>query len=462
MRGLFFRIFVSFWVAMCLSFAVAIALIYFTVPTEERWANWQGVHLRALRGQAVEADRLPAEPVAGGVAARVRALAADLEANSRLRVRAVGPGETVDEEAKEPAVTRKLIAQAAREGRAVQEGLDSVAYFVEPLHGAAEGYMLLAELQRPSTVLWYIDAQTLPVRVLAILIVSGIVCSALTRHFTGRLRVIRASSKRLAAGDLSARVGSALGEGDDEADALGRDLDAMAERIEGLLGAQQRLLRDVSHELRSPLARLTVALELARQSTGDEIGEHHDRIAKEADRLGQLIGEVLTLSRLEGAARHDWHASPLDLSELVLEVARDADFEAKAHGRRVEVSAGEAITLNGIAELLRRAVENVVRNALYFAPHETEVEVCLECAEEGGRSWAKIRVQDRGPGVPEAALEAIFQPFFRVSESRTRRSGGSGLGLAITERAVRLHGGSVRAANAATGGLIVSIALPLS
>jgi signal transduction histidine kinase len=218
----------------------------------------------------------------------------------------------------------------------------------------------------------------------------------------------------------------------------------------------------IPHELRSPLARLTVALELARESSQDEIGEHHDRIAKEAQRLGQLIGEVLTLSRLEGAARHDWQTHPFDLSELVAEVARDAHFEAQAHGRRVEVRAAEQISLTGIAELLRRAVENVVRNALYFAPNETEVEVHLERAEEGGRSWAKIRVQDHGPGVPESALEAIFQPFFRVSESRTRRSGGSGLGLAITERAVRLHGGSVKATNRVSGGLIVSIALPLS
>jgi two-component system sensor histidine kinase CpxA len=302
----------------------------------------------------------------------------------------------------------------------------------------------------------------LPVRFLAILVVSGCVCYALARHLTHRIRVIRNGARRLAAGDLSSRIAPSLLHGDDEANALARDLDVMAERIEGLLGAQQRLLRDVSHELRSPLARLGVALELAREATGEDLAEHHDRIAREAARLDHLIAEVLTLARLEAKAPLARGAHAVDLSELVQEVVRDANFEARPKGRRVEVLLEKGVTLLGFAEVLRPAVENVVRNAVQFAPSDSEVEVRLERATHGGRDWATIRVRDRGPGVPESALEAIFQPFFRVSECRERKSGGSGVGLAITDRAVRLHGGSVRAANAAGGGLLVSIGLPIA
>jgi two-component system sensor histidine kinase CpxA len=249
---------------------------------------------------------------------------------------------------------------------------------------------------------------------------------------------------------------------DDEASALARDLDQMAERIDGLLGAQQRLLRDVSHELRSPLARLTVALELARQERGGELGEYHDRIAREADLLGQLIGEILTLTRLEGEAKAQRQADALDLSALVREVAEDAEFEARFGKRRVVLDSRAGIELLGYSDILRRAVENVVRNALRFAPADSAVEVRLERESIEGRPMARLEVRDRGPGVPENFLKEIFQPFFRVSQARDRRSGGSGVGLAITERAVRLHGGSVMARNAEDGGLIVSIALPLA
>jgi two-component system sensor histidine kinase CpxA len=361
-----------------------------------------------------------------------------------------------------PLAAQNIGGRALALGQSLQERGESITYFAEPLGPRAPGVAFVEELSRPSPVFLYIGADTLLFRLLVILLVSGLVCYGLARYLTHRLRTIRAGSRRLAEGDLSVRIGPQLGEMDDEAAALARDLDQMAERIDALLGAQQRLLRDVSHELRSPLARLTIALELARQEANGSAADFHDRIAREADLLGQLIGEILTLARLEGEAKAQRHADAFDLSELVREVAEDADFEARPSQRRVEVVSGDRITLLGYAELLRRAVENVVRNAVRFAPTESSVEVRLERATIDGRPMAQLDVRDRGPGVPENYLKEIFQPFFRVSESRERRSGGTGVGLAITERAVRLHGGSVRARNADGGGLIVSIALPLA
>jgi two-component system sensor histidine kinase CpxA len=452
MRSLFFRIFVSFWIAMTLITA-AFGLIYLTVSTDHKWERWQFLHEHSLEAEIASQRELleRASPV------ELAAFASEFQARTDLKVSVIAPGSNPDSL---PEQARALVADALREQKSQRQKGEKAAYFVEPLGGT--GYALLGELKRPSTLLWFIGAETLPVRLLVILLVSGVVCYALAVQLTRRIKLIRKGARRLAEGDLSARIAPMLGKSSDEADALARDLDQMAERIEALLGAQQRLLRDVSHELRSPLARLTVALELARQSSAQaELAEHHDRIAKEADRLGQLIGEVLTLTRLEGEAQKDRQAVPLDLSELIEEIVRDADFEAKPNQRRVQVEADRPVTILGFAEILRGAVENVVRNAVRFAPEDSDVQVQLTRTTEGGRRWAKICVRDRGPGVPDAALEAIFQPFFRVSESRNRRSGGSGVGLAITARAVHLHGGTVTASNAAGGGLLVAIALPL-
>jgi two-component system, OmpR family, sensor kinase len=456
MRSLFVRIFVSFWIATML-ISVGFALIYATQSTEERWERWQGLHADAFRLRVQEAVAQ-----AGGTDDRALQQVTDaLKARESIAsFYAVAAGGLPRSDI--PLDAQNLGEMALAQGRSLQQWGGSKAYFAEPLGVHFSNIAMVEELARPSTLMWYIDPSTLPFRLAVIFVVSGLACYGLARQLTRRLRTIREGSRRLAEGDLSVRIGPQLGALDDEATALARDLDQMAERIDALLGAQQRLLRDVSHELRSPLARLTVALELARQESGTGASDFHDRIAREADLLGQLIGEILTLTRLEGEAKAQRQADALDLSELVREVAEDADFEARPSRRRVEVVGGDTITLLGYAEILRRAVENVVRNAVRFAPSESAVEVRLERALIEGRPVAQLHVRDRGPGVPEGYLKEIFQPFFRVSESRDRRSGGSGVGLAITERAVRLHGGSVTARNADGGGLIVSIALPIA
>ena len=236
----------------------------------------------------------------------------------------------------------------------------------------------------------------------------------------------------------------------------------MADRLESMVKAQQRLLGDISHELRSPLARLGVALGLARQRSGPEANGALDRIERESDNLNEMISQLLTLTRLEsgtdGRKRTD-----VDLAALVKEVADDADFEARSTNRAVQIVSSDQCSIKGVEELLRSAVENVVRNAVRYTPEGTAVEVALRTQNGGSNNYAVISVRDRGKGVPEEALEKIFRPFYRTEDARDRQSGGgTGLGLAITERAVRMHGGSVAAANASGGGLAVEMKLNLN
>jgi two-component system sensor histidine kinase CpxA len=287
--------------------------------------------------------------------------------------------------------------------------------------------------------------------------ISGLLCFFLNRHITAPLFELRRGTEIVAAGNLTARVSGDLRNRRDEIGQLGRDFDRMAERIESLVDSHKRLLGDVSHELRSPLSRLLVALGIARKGDAEEVPELLDRIALEARRLDSLIGQLLTLSRIESRS-HAAAASSIDLTALVHEVVADADFEARAQSRRVGVTAFEECTVSGFEELLRSAVENVVRNGVRFTREGSAVDVSIRRE----RDRAVIRVRDLGPGVPEAMLSEIFLPFRRVQTIHGTRNEGSGLGLAIAHRAVAANGGKIRAMNATDGGLIVDIELPLS
>lgn len=287
--------------------------------------------------------------------------------------------------------------------------------------------------------------------------ISGLICLLLTRHITAPLFELRRGTETIAAGNLDARVSESLRSRRDEIGELGRDFDRMAERLESLVDGHKRLLGDVSHELRSPLSRLLVALGLARKAKADEMPELMDRIALEARRLDNLIGQLLTLSRIESGS-HTAATSSIDLTALVHEVISDADFEARAHDRRVAVIESDECTVPGSEELVRSAVENVVRNAVRFTPKGTDIDVSIRRE----RHRALVRVRDYGPGVPESMLSEIFLPFRRVQTTDEIRHDGSGLGLAIAQRAVRANKGTIAASNATDGGLIVEIELPLS
>ncbi|MGH9882869.1 MAG: ATP-binding protein [Pyrinomonadaceae bacterium] len=309
----------------------------------------------------------------------------------------------------------------------------------------------------------------------AMILIGGAFCYWLAKYLTAPVTKLRRATNELASGNLAARVGPSLGKRRDELASLGSDFDLMAEQIELLLKAQRRLLGDISHELRSPLARLNVALELARQRAGSEATSALERIQHEAENLNEMIGQLLALTRLETGTQIS--KNRFDLAKLVRDIADDADFEARSRNRSVRFDCSESCTIVGTEELLRPAIENVIRNAVQYTAEKSEVEIAIKAdgASSGDRNtlpvfevqdlsdgFAKITVRDHGAGVPENALAEIFRPFHRVDDARDRESGGTGLGLAITERAVRLHGGTVTAINAADGGLIITIGLPLA
>jgi two-component system sensor histidine kinase CpxA len=286
--------------------------------------------------------------------------------------------------------------------------------------------------------------------------VSGLICFLLTRHITSPLFELRRGAEAIAVGNLTARVPENLRNRRDEIGQLGRDFDRMAERLESLVDGHKRLLGDVSHELRSPLSRLLVALGLARRANAEESPELFDRISLEAGRLDNLIGQLLTLSRIETGS-HAAATSSIDLTALVHEVVADADFEARAQSKSVGVTAFEECTVSGSEELLRSAVENVVRNGVRFTREGTGVDVSIRRE----RNRAVVRVRDLGPGVPETLLSEMFLPFRRAQNTHGTQNEGSGLGLAIAHRAVAANGGRIGAMNAADGGLIVDIEFPL-
>lgn len=319
------------------------------------------------------------------------------------------------------------------------------------------------------------------IRLMAVLLGAGIVCWSLGRHLTAPVEALRGATRRLAAGDLTARAALPARRQDELAE-LSHDFNSMAERISNLMGekerlvtAQRRLLADVSHELRSPLARLIVSLELARDRVAElniaskaaptatgavktsTLEETLDRIDCEAARLHEMIDRLLVLSRLESGVQQPQQAR-VDLSALVRAIAADAAYEAGARQCRVTVTHCDECLVRGTQDLLRSAIENVVRNGVAHTPDGSSVDITVRRQEE----WAVITVTDEGSGIPEEQLGEIFRPFYRTSEARERKTGGTGLGLAITARAVDSHGGRVAAFNAPGRGLTVQIELPLA
>ncbi len=285
-------------------------------------------------------------------------------------------------------------------------------------------------------------------------IAGAIFCYLVIRYLTKPLQQLGDAAAGIAEGRLDTRVEPSLRTRRDEIAELARNFDRMAERIEALVTGQRRLLGDVSHELRSPLSRLIVALSLVKQGPASESAENLERIGLEAQRMDTLIGQLLALTRIDSGVDR---GSPVrfDLTNVVQEVASDGDFEARARHRRVAIVQADACSIDGFEEVMRSAVENVVRNAIRHTAEGTAVEVSV--LVKG--TQAIIRVADQGPGVPENMLAEIFLPFRRIANGNSE---GAGLGLAIAARAVDVHRGTIRAMNSPTSGLIVEIDLSLT
>lgn len=289
------------------------------------------------------------------------------------------------------------------------------------------------------------------VPILSGLLVSLVSASALAWYFARPIRQLRRAFDAAAGGDLAVRIGAGMGGRRDELADLGRDFDYMTERLSQLVDGQKRLLHDVSHEMRSPLARLQAAIGLARQQP-EQLAKTLERIEREGERLDHLVDELLTLSRLEAGVAG--RAEAVDMQELLGGIVEDARFEGAARQVGVELVATALPEVQANPELLHRAIENVARNALRHSPPGGTVRIEAGMKGEGGRLL--LSIADQGPGVPEDALERIFRPFFRAGG---QPSDGYGLGLAIAERVIAAVNGRIRAKNGESGGLVVEIEL---
>ncbi len=288
------------------------------------------------------------------------------------------------------------------------------------------------------------------------LMVSGAVSYALASAISSPVRKLRVATVSLADGDLEVRVADSLGKRRDELGLLGRDFDAMATKLQGAAKRQTELSRNISHELRSPLARIRVAVELARRKAG-ELAEF-SRLDDEAERLDSLIGQILSYTKLESSA--DRKLAAVDLSEIIDEVVENVNFECRAdqaNGVTVDANVPEKIAIHGHPDALISAIENVVRNAVRHSPPNSKVKIAVE----SDASNTTIFVRDSGTGVPDEDLLRIFDPFYRTRDSsESTELDGTGLGLAIAQRAIQLHRGDVVARNHSDGGLIIEISLP--
>ncbi len=461
MHSLFLRIFLLFWIAMALIVGGSIA-VTFAVAAREYESREP---LRRPAAIAIQASEVLGS---GGVAALKKWLSANEHAVADRDLYIIGPdGRDI--------LGRRLSDSAARR----LEFFDHESSGPEPpppppaplnfrpqraapqiVGPDGSTYTVLLVPRRPH-IFGALSLPGISLMILSIaLAVSALASWWLARHLSAPIRRIQAGARALAAENLDARGGAGLRVSaglearKDELAVLARDFDAMADRLTANRTAVTRLLRDISHELRSPLARMRLAVGLARRPTADS-ARQMDRLEREIERLDDLISQVLKLARLHGTDA-PIEREPFDFDEVIAEIVHDANFEGAAKGCRVSIEGAAGRPVNGNRELLRSAIENVLRNALRYSPPGAPVEVAVH----GGAAGLAVSIRDRGPGVPAADLERIFEPFFRVAESRDRDTGGEGIGLAITSQVMRAHGGSATAGNRAGGGLEVRLGLP--
>jgi two-component system OmpR family sensor kinase len=456
MHSLYLRIFVLFWLAMALIVGASMATT-FSIASRE----YEPPEMQRRPGAAIQASEVLAR---GGLSALQHWLEGKRNAFGDRDLYIIGPdGRDILNRRLPESVMRHVeylnheMAGAPGAHDASNPPGNYRPSRVMPQIVAADGglYTVIYAPRRPS-IFGALGLPAISLTILSIaLIVSALTSWWLADHLTAPIRRIQAGARALASENLEVRVSAGLEERKDEVAVLARDFDAMADQLRANRSATTQLLRDISHELRSPLARMRVALGLARQPTAD-LARQLDRLERETERLDSMIGQLLKLARLQGNeaafARENF-----ELDEVIDEVVRDANFEGALKHCKVSVQGSAKAHVLGNRELLRSAIENVLRNAVRYSPAETAVDVSIARLSSG----LTISVRDYGPGVPAADLERIFEPFYRVAESRDRDSGGEGIGLAITSQVMKAHGGVARAMNR-PGGFEVHLSLPES
>lgn len=330
----------------------------------------------------------------------------------------------------------------------------TVGFFYPQRDGGSLRVAVIVGKSKEELLLRFIVRNFWPILLLSML-ASGIACYWLARYLSRPLDKLRAATRRVAAGELDYRVAPSLQNRSDELTDLAHDFDSMTAQLQESMSEQRRLIKDVSHELRSPLARLQVALGIARQKNTGALDTELDKIGKAADYLEDIIADVLSLPVAGSGHR------PLDdvveIRSLIEALVEDLQVEARGKHLQFNLQlANEDILIATRGSSLTAALENILRNALKYSPAGGQVSVLLDMHGENCR----IRVIDSGTGVAEEELKAIFRPFYRTDSARTRESGGIGLGLAITQRTILHHGGSISAQNTPTAGLCITVELP--
>lgn len=457
MRGLFLKIFVIFWVAQSLIFVISTALILrHSFPNFPRPEVLRDALFSSLRNESKESVAIFEK---GGCSAfrayateHSQAIALDDENGRNLCASVAEPGD--GNGAQFPTqITGRQVGQQYVWSVPVASGTNRKFVF------------LLIRLHSPEYHSWYQDLLHFAFPQLPVAIaVGGATTFVLVLLFTRPLVRLRKAARALAQGNLSTRVEEQPAQGrvfqGDEFDALVHDFNHMAERLESMVGAQQLLLQDVSHELRSPLARLSVAMELAREDASPEMTVHLNRIERETEKLNHLIGQLLTLSSMEALEKAK-NFEPVSLNGLLEQMIPDAEYEARQRHCSVLLEDNDECAILGNRELLYQAVENVIRNAIRYTDPGSKVEIRLAAVQDQDGRAAVIEVSDQGPGIPDSEIDAIFRPFYRVDRARSPETGGSGVGLAIAERAVKLHGGELHAFNRTDRGATIQIRIPI-
>jgi two-component system sensor histidine kinase CpxA len=447
--SLFLKIFLWFWLAMALIVG-AVTLVNWSTQSEPLARQWQ-----TFVGEAVNLNSQTSAQIYESEG--IEGLNAYLNRSSQAqRVNSVGffddkknliAGNLKSDEIKE------LFDKAMQSGQPEFLRLENKTYAAKKVTlKSGVNYIYVLELKRFQEPPFF--TTRLLLQILTVVLTGGLVCYALAFYLTSPISKLRRATQKFAEGDLQTRVSEKVGKRGDELSKLAKDFDEMAERIEALVTAEKRLTQDISHELRSPLARLNVALELARVKANPETKTLLERIENESNRLNEMLSRLLTLSKLESGSG-DFDKMEVNLTRLFNQVVSDADFEAQAKGKSVKVLKEDAVKVFGNENLLRSAIENVLRNAVKYTKDDTAVEVSLA---KNGKS-AIVSVRDHGAGVPDDELEKLFKPFYRLHTARDRKTGGIGLGLAIAERAVNAHNGEIKAKNT-DDGLIVEIKVP--
>jgi two-component system, OmpR family, sensor histidine kinase CpxA len=445
-RRLFWKIFLPFWVAQALLLGALYLRVHYRITAEHPW--WIQPERKEMPALADMAAQRYEQQGAAGLQQLLDSLS--LEHRSRFWL--------IDDSGRELTgrdIPSHILQDAATADR--KEGLYS-SYRANVLAARATTehgqYRLIAELtppplgeRIPGDLLWTLKLGT---------IFSAIICLLIAHYLTKPIERLRDATHELARGNLDIRAGENLGNRHDEIAELVRDFDTMAGELRTQIQSERNLLSGVSHELRSPIARIRLALALARHADDRERAEMLDRIEQDTVQLDSMLERILTVARLESGQQKP-KFEQLALNDILDDVLHDANFEAAATGATISYQGNGEIKLVGDIGMLHSAVENIVRNAMFYSGKDGKIEVSLEKNDGAG----VIRVRDNGPGVPENALPLLFKPFYRVDDSRGTSTGGMGLGLAIVRNAVAAHGGTVSARNASPHGLEVELRLPL-